>query len=210
MRRRKIWIWSVVLLLMLGLFLIFGGRFLVYRKVDSANVETLIVPLMGGLPDRSLEAAALYRETHQAALLFVAPIDPEKYFMDSLSIPMASTAEQFREVMIQLGVPPQKVTYLRGPATSTMDEADKVEAYLRSDASVKRVVIVTSSFHSRRAFRIFRDRFEKAGVRITINVSPSRYTDFNPVTWWRRKNDASVVVTEWLKIIYYVLIGQFQ
>ena len=210
MRRRKIWIWSAVLLLILGLFLIFGGRFLVYRQVTPVNGETLIVPLMGSLPDRSLEAAAVFRETNQAALLFVAPIDPEKHFMDSLSIPMASTADQFRKVMTQIGVPAQKVNYLRGPATSTMDEADRVAAYVKADAKVKRVVIVTSSFHSRRAFRIFRDRFEKADVRITINVSPSRYTDFNPVIWWRRKSDASIVVTEWLKIIYYVLIGQFQ
>ena len=210
MRRRKIWIWSAVWLLMLGLFLIFGGRFLVYRELNSSDEETLIVPLMGGLPDRSLEAAAIFRETKQATVLFVAPIDPEKHFMDSLAIPTSSSAEQFRKVMIQLGVPPQKVAYLRGPATSTMDEADKVAAYLRANAQVKRIVIVTSSFHSRRAFRIFRDRFEKAGVRITINVSPSRYTDFNPVIWWRRKNDASVVITEWLKIMYYVLIGQFQ
>jgi uncharacterized SAM-binding protein YcdF (DUF218 family) len=102
------------------------------------------------------------------------------------------------------------VNDLRGPATSTMDEADRIAAYVKADAKVKRVVIVTSSFHSRRAFRIFRDRFEKAGVRITINVSPSRYTDFNPVIWWRRKSYASIVVTEWLKIFYYVLIGQFQ
>lgn len=210
MRRRKIWIWSAVWLLMLGLFLISGGRFLVYRELNPSDEETLIVPLMGGLPDRSLEAAAVFRETKQATVLFVAPIDPEKHFMDSLAIPTSSSAEQFRKVMIQLGVPPQKVAYLRGPATSTMDEADKVAAYLRSNAKVKRIVIVTSSFHSRRAFRIFRDRFEKAGVRITINVSPSRYTDFNPVIWWRRKNDASVVITEWLKIMYYVLIGQFQ
>lgn len=210
MRRRKIWIWSAVWLLMLGLFLISGGRFLVYRELNPSDEETLIVPLMGGLPDRSLEAAAVFRETKQATVLFVAPIDPEKHFMDSLAIPTSSSAEQFRKVMIQLGVPPQKVAYLRGPATSTMDEADKVAAYLRANAQVKRVVIVTSSFHSRRAFRIFRDRFEKAGVRITINVSPSRYTDFNPVIWWRRKNDASFVITEWLKIMYYVLIGQFQ
>lgn len=210
MRSRKIWIGSAVFLLMLGLFLIFGGRFLVYKKVSPIEGETLIVPLMGGLPDRSLEAAALFRETGQASLLFVAPIDPEKYFMDSLSIPIASTAEQFRKVMIRLGVPPEKVNYLRGPATSTMDEADQVAAYLRSVGTVKRVVVVTSSFHSRRAFRIFKDRFEKAGVHITINVSPSRYTDFNPIKWWRRKNDASVVVTEWLKITYYFLIGQFQ
>lgn len=210
MRRRKIWIWSAVWLLMLGLFLISGGRFLVYRELNPSDEETLIVPLMGGLPDRSLEAAAVFRETKQATVLFVAPIDPEKQFMDSLAIPTSSSAEQFRKVMIQLGVPPQKVAYLRGPATSTMDEADKVAAYLRANAQVKRVVIVTSSFHSRRAFRIFRDRFEKAGVRITINVSPSRYTDFNPVIWWRRKNDASFVITEWLKIMYYVLIGQFQ
>lgn len=210
MRRKKIWIWSAVCLLMMGLFLMFGGRFLVYRSIIPSQEETLIVPLMGGLPDRSLEAAAVYHEANRATLLFVAPIDPEKHFMDSLSIPMVSTAEQFRKVMIQLGVPPQKVHYLRGPATSTMDEADRIAGYLRSNPVVKRVVIVTSSFHSRRAYRIFRDRFEKAGVRITINVSPSRYTDFNPVIWWRRKSDASVVVTEWLKIFYYVFIGQFQ
>lgn len=195
---------------MWSLFLIYGGRFLVYKHITPTEGRTIIVPLMGGMPDRSLEAAKQFSETKGAELLFVAPIDPEKYFMDSLGITMASTAENFRKVMVRLGIPPQKLRYLRGPATSTMDEADLLARYLGTDSSVKRVIVVSSAFHSRRAYRIFRDRFEKAGVPATINIAPSRYTDFNPESWYRRKQDAVFVVTEWLKILYYHLIGQFQ
>jgi uncharacterized SAM-binding protein YcdF (DUF218 family) len=210
MRKRKIWIWSAVFLLMWSLFLIYGGRFLVYRHITPVEGPAIIVPLMGGMPDRSLEAARQFSETEDAEMLFVAPIDPEKYFMDSLEIPLSSTAENFRKVMVRLGVPPQKLRYLRGPATSTMDEADLVARYLGRNSTVKRVVVVSSAFHSRRAYQIFRDRFQKAGVSATINIAPSRYTDFNPEAWYRRKQDAVFVVTEWLKILYYHLIGQFQ
>lgn len=197
-------------MLMLGLFLRYGGRFLIYRHITNTEGHTLIVPLMGSLPDRTREAVNLFAETPSGAVVFVQPINPEKHFLDSIGVPVVSTAEKFRNVLVKLGIPGEKVQYLRGPAASTVEEADLMARFLQGKTAVKRIVLVSSSFHSRRAYRIFRDRFEKAGLDITINVAPSRYTDFNPVHWYSRKADAVIVVTEWLKMIYYVLIGQFQ
>jgi uncharacterized SAM-binding protein YcdF (DUF218 family) len=208
--KKKIVFSALVLLIMVSLFLVYGGRFLIYKKSVPVAGKVAIIPLMGSLPDRSLQAAELYHAVPEAQVVFVSPIEPNKVFLDSLGLPVSHSAAVFRMALLRMGVPGSDIAYLRGPANSTQDEADLMARALKRDGEVRSVVLVTSSYHSRRAYWIFRDRFKKAGLDITINVSPSRYTDFNPVMWWRRKNDASVVVTEWLKIIYYVLIGQFQ
>ena len=195
---------------MVSLFLVFGGRFLVYSKAVPVEGRTVVVPLMGSLPDRSLQTMESYRQLPDAKVMFVSPIEPFKVFLDSLGVPVTNSASVFSLALQRMGVPGTDIAYLRGPARSTQDEADIMARAIRRDSLVRCVVLVTSSYHSRRAYWIFRDRFEKAGLDITINVSPSRYTDFNPSGWAKRKSDAVLVATEWMKMTYYFFVGQFQ
>ena len=208
--KKKIVFSALIMLVMVSLFLVFGGRFLVYKKVVPGEGRTVVIPLMGSLSDRSLETVDLYHASADAKVMFVSSIEPNKDFLDSLGVPVNTSASVFRLALEKMGVPGEDIAYLRGPAASTQDEADMMARAIRRDSLVKRVVVVTSSYHSRRAYWIFKDRFEKAGLDITINVSPSRYTDFTPSPWFRRKSDAVLVVNEWLKMIYYFFVGQFQ
>jgi uncharacterized SAM-binding protein YcdF (DUF218 family) len=210
MKRRLFIACSIVIVLIVGLFLIYGGRFLIYNKSTASTGKTVIVTLMGSLPDRALETARTYHNRPGSTVIYVSPLDPAKQFLDSLHIPIPSSAESFRNALISMKVKGHDIVYLRGPGISTQDEAEDITRYLQRDSSVGEVVIISSSYHSRRAYMIFRNRFREAGLNITINVSPSRYTNFNPKYWFTRKGDAAVVVTEWMKLLYYFFIGQFQ
>jgi uncharacterized SAM-binding protein YcdF (DUF218 family) len=211
MKKRRLFIaCSIIGISILSLFLIYGGRFLIYKKSSPVVGKSVIVVLMGSLPDRALETARVYKEKPGASVLYVSPIDPAKHFLDSINVPIPSTAKSFHDALLNLNVKGQDIVYLRGPGFSTQDEAFYISRYLKQDSTIGEVLIVSSSFHSRRAYLVFQDRFEKAGLKITINVSPSRYTDFNPNYWYTRKADAAVVATEWMKLIYYLFVGQFQ
>ena len=210
MKRRLFIACSLIVFSIVILFLIYGGRFLIYSKSSAARGRTVIVALMGSLPDRALETAKIYHNKPGSSVIFVSPIDPAKQFLDSLHIPIPSTAESFRNALVSMKVNGHDIVYLRGPGSSTQDEAEDISTYLQKDSTIGEVVIISSSYHTRRAYFIFRNRFRKAGLNITINVSPSRYTDFNPRHWYARKGDAAIVATEWMKLSYYFFIGQFQ
>jgi uncharacterized SAM-binding protein YcdF (DUF218 family) len=207
--KRNIVSGAVALLITVGLFLTYGGRFLVYKREVPTTGRTVIISLMGSLPDRTMETREAYTGVRDARILFVSPVDPHKRFLDSIGVPVGSSAHVFSLALQKLGVPGKDIAYLRGPASSTMDEADLTARALKRDSSVTNVVLVTSSHHARRAYLIFRDRYEKAGLGITINVSPSRYTGFDPSGWYRRKQDAVWVSTEWMKLTYYFLIDRY-
>ncbi len=207
--KRRLFTTIFLLVFLGGLFLVYGGRFLVYRKSQPSTGNTLIVPLMGRVKDRALECAEVFKTRPGATVLFVTPVDSERRFYDSLQITVPRPAAHFTEVLVRLGVPAERISYLKGPASSTQDEARAIFSYLSKDTSIHEVILVTSSYHSRRAFIIFTDEFRKSGKKVTINISPSRYSDFNPNGWYTRKADAVLVTTEWTKYVYYLIIGQF-
>jgi hypothetical protein len=58
MKKRRLFIaCSIIGISILSLFLIYGGRFLIYKKSSPVVGKSVIVVLMGSLPDRALETA---------------------------------------------------------------------------------------------------------------------------------------------------------
>ena len=87
------------------------------------------------------------------------------------------------------GVPAAAVTVLPGGVDNTAAEAAALRrAY--PTGSLHRVIVVTSSYHLRRAGYAFRREFGRDGVQIIMR--PSRYDEAVPGRWWtRRKTSAT-------------------
>jgi uncharacterized SAM-binding protein YcdF (DUF218 family) len=64
------------------------------------------------------------------------------------------------------------------------------------------VIVVTSSYHTRRTKFAFRRAF--AGTSVTILVRGSRYSQANPARWWTRRSDIRFVMSELPKFLAYV------
>jgi hypothetical protein len=60
-----------------------------------------------------------------------SPIDPAKHFLDSIKVPIPSTAKSFHDALLNLNVKGQDIVYLRGPGFSTQDEAFYISRYLK-------------------------------------------------------------------------------
>lgn len=106
-----------------------------------------------------------------------------------------------RDALRQMGVPANAI--LESPHTqdSTRTEAEAIAAYAR-EQGLKRVMIVTSAYHTGRAGSLF-DRASANGFKVVVR--PTRYEHPDPDHWWRRFPDRSDVVLEYLKTAYSLI-----
>ena len=101
----------------------------------------------------------------------------------------------------RLGIAPERIRIvdLKGPGTH--GEAEAALEFART-AHLRRLVIVTTPYHTRRALAVFRKVFDGSGIAIGIEPatasSPAR-----PHRWWASGYDRAYVVYEWAAIVYY-------
>jgi hypothetical protein len=62
------------------------------------------------------------------------------------------------------------------------------------------VIVVTTSDHSRRARRVL-NRAMKSDGRIRVFVRPSRYSNFDPDTWWHSRSGIRTEIVELQKLL---------
>jgi uncharacterized SAM-binding protein YcdF (DUF218 family) len=102
-----------------------------------------------------------------------------------------------------LGVEPARVLHLAMQVGNTRDEALAALSYCRVER-VRRLLIVTSPYHTRRALATFTHVF--AGSGIEIGVEPSMaHSAARPGQWWRSAADRWYVRYEWSAIAFYLI-----
>lgn len=103
----------------------------------------------------------------------------------------------------RLGVPPDRVRILPITAPGTYGEALAALSFARQ-TRIRRLLIVTTPYHTRRSLAAFRSVFDGSGVEIGIEPatasSPAR-----PERWWATPYDRAYVAYEWAAMIYYAV-----
>jgi len=109
------------------------------------------------------------------------------------------------EWLVRAGVGPDRITVLPVMGSSTYGEALTARRYVDEHRSaIRRLLIVTSPYHTRRAFAVFESAFEGTGV--TLGIMPATATSpARPDAWWRTPYDRWYVRYEWAAIVYYAL-----
>lgn len=166
------------------------GRFLIVQDpLDRADV---IVVLSGGHRDeRVRQAAELYHKRYARLVLLSGGEE-----MVGISIP-----EIQRRQALGYGIPGSGLLFETG-STSTAEQARYLRPILEG-RGVKRAIVVTSSFHTRRTRYLFRKLF--SGSPVEIRVYPVQQDVFSPDEWWTRDKDTEELVLEYLKLGLAVL-----
>lgn len=193
----------VAFLLLGGLWLVswLGARWLIVRgPLERADA---IVVLSGSatLSERVRHAARLYAEKRAAKILLTTDDRQGGW----------SSAEQrnpyFHEIAIselnRLGVPTENIEVVRPPVSSTWDEAMALRDYAKAH-NLRSILIVTSSYHSRRALFTFRNFFADGDTQVSIDPVETGIQTPPPATWWLHKRGWQLVLVEYLKLIYYL------
>ena len=179
------------------------GGFLVVRD-PPARADAILV-LSGDVAERVREAADLYREGWSRTLLLTTPVRvPAALELERLGVRIPTEPEIARGVAEALGVAPGDLVALPGEVESTEAEARAARAFAAA-RGWRRLIVVTSPYHTRRTRRLFREVLGAAGVE-TI-VVPSRHGAFRAADWWRDRAGVRNLVIEYQKLLFYALPG---
>lgn len=111
--------------------------------------------------------------------------------------------EVYKALLRKKGVPADAIEYYGDELLSTAQEAEALAAHL--GAGPGSLMVVTSSYHVRRARMIFKDALPGWDVRV-VDVPAERM----PGAWWTDQESARTVLLEIPKTFYYLLGGRFR
>jgi len=168
------------------------GEFLVINQPRKSDV---IVVLAGETDRRPARGLELLAQGYAPRLILDVPADTKLYQWDQVEL-----AQEYVERLPQAGSIMVCPIYGR----STKDEVQDVSRCLQG-VSVRRILLVTSDFHTRRALSIF------------SQVLPADYSvaaAFNDrefgVQWWRHREWAKTNLGEWTKFIWWELVDRWR
>jgi hypothetical protein len=149
-----------------------GSFWIVDQAPDSSDVIVM-------LSDDNYEADRAAR----AAELYKAGRAPRIIASGRYLRPYASIAELETHDLTDRGVPASAIVKLAHRADNTREEADAI-AQLLSSRGWKRVLLVTSNYHTRRSAYICRRSFP-AGT--FLHMIAARDSEYDPNNWWRSR-----------------------
>jgi uncharacterized SAM-binding protein YcdF (DUF218 family) len=197
-RRLRIWhwrIWRWVFLLSAVLVLLGAnaGKVLV---VDAPEPSDLIVVLAGETDRRPARALQLLEQRYGNRVILDVPSQAKTYGFTQL---------QLAEKYVQDFPRAAAISICPIEGLSTRDEARDVEKCLAREDG-KRILLVTSDFHTRRALSIF--RHELRGK--VFSVAAARDDSQFGVKWWTHRQWAKTFVDEWLRLLWWEAIERWR
>ena len=112
--------------------------------------------------------------------------------------------ERAQEALTRADVPTEAIEIVPGSVTSTYDEAAALSAYART-RGWRSLIIVTSGYHSRRAWWTLRRVFAGSGVALGLEPVAAGAQSPSPWTWWLTAAGWRMVAGEYVKLVYYRL-----
>lgn len=209
-KRKKLYIIIVItlaILLLAKICFLNLGHFLVAE--DEPEPSAVAIVLMGSGPDRMLGAVELYRAGYVCEIVMVRNMIGGYDLAVSQGVEIPHNTDLAREVAVQLGVPPEKITVLPGDARSTQEEAIRVRKYLRDEGGIDSLILVTSRTHSGRSKKIFVKALSSIVREIRVLSCPTRYDSFDEKRWWQDREDLEQVVYEYIKLFNFYFREQF-
>lgn len=172
-----------------------AGKLLTVR--DDLHRADAIVLLSGDLDTRPQEAARLYHKGFAPRIVLAREKDPPSV---QLGIWPGNTRGDLM-VLQRLGVPSAAVLVLPFPGgtTSTYDEARAVREWAYS-ARPRSLIVVTSTFHTRRAHWLFHHQLGR--LRVEILMDPVRGWQYDEHNWWQNEQGLIDYFEEYPKFIH--------
>lgn len=202
----KIFIFLVLVILLVFVFIYpyILGRIGHFVALENAPKEAdLIVILNGRDTERSLAAVDLYNKGYSK--LIVISRGPKQPGSDEFWRRVGNNFDGksfLQRALEAMGIPEDSLKFVGDGVTSTYDEALATRQFMKRNG-YKSVLLVTSKWHSKRAYLTFKSVFKDDEMNIII--CPSGYDTFDPDTWWKKNSDVELVFDEYVRLVYYLL-----
>lgn len=184
-------------LIVIFLFLLFlsvtSGSFLLVNDPQPADV---IVVLAGETNWRPARALQLLSQHYAPKMLLDVPINAIIYNQNTLDIARSYVrslpARDFISICPIAGL-------------STKEEAKDVVRCLK-DSGARRVLVVTSDYHTRRARSTFQHELRGYQVSVAASFDSEQYG----LAWWQHRQWAKMNLDEWLRLMWWELVDRWR
>lgn len=108
-------------------------------------------------------------------------------------------------ILKELGIPAENITVvtIEGGVTSTRDESQVLRYYV-DQHDIKRVILVTTAFHTRRSQWIFDKALSGSGAELEVAAAPQ--WKFDETNWWQNERGLLTFANEYIKLFYYFAV----
>ncbi len=185
-KKKRVWTLAIVGVVMIAVFGVNAGRMLV---VNDPQVSDVILVLAGETDRRPAHALQLLDEGYGRRVVIDVPAAARIY--DSTQLELA--AKYIRTLPQAAAV---RICPIQG--LSTWEESHDVGKCLAGEEG-RRILIVTSDFHTRRSLSIF--RHELPGKSFSVAAARDE-TQFG-TRWWTHRQWAKTCLDEWLRLLWW-------
>jgi uncharacterized SAM-binding protein YcdF (DUF218 family) len=178
-----------------------AGRYLVVET--PLQPADAIVVLAGPRVERWLEGVELYREkVAPRILLSSGRIEAAESALRARDIKFPREVDLIKDAMVQLHVPADRIETFPDGVDNTAAEASVTHG-IASQRGWRRLIVVTSKYHTRRSLYAFEREFRGSGVQIQVHAT--RFDTARPDAWWKHRADFRYVISEYQKLLAYRL-----
>ena len=180
-----------------GIVVLSGGRHLPPGKSKIVEWDD---------PDRFLAGVDLYKANKSNMLIFTGGVNP-------LTSDLPPEGEIYIKEAISMGIPKENL-FTTYPVNNTLQEARAIKKLLNNEVPLiqKKVILVTSAFHMRRAKKVF----ESEGISVQpypvdFRSNKSFFSSLrNPLKWMPRSSHLSQSSYAFREIIGRIIYGAWK
>ena len=177
-----------------------AARALIVRGELSSADALVVLSGSSTYLERTDWAARLYKEGRAPRIILTNDNVQSGWSVAEQRNPL--TIERSAEELRRKGVPAEKIESILENASGTYEEALRLREYSVAH-NFRSILVVTSSYHSRRAMWTLRRVFEGTGIQIGLDAPPPGIQAPSPATWWFYPLGWEMVPGEYVKMIYY-------
>src|SRR5438876_6341261 len=168
--------------------------------VDPLVKSDAILVLDGTSPHRELEATMLFR-AGWAPRIIVSHARGDLAEEARREFDLPPEHDGVLRVLRHAGVPQTAIVQLDRIVDNTLQELEAAFDYARGQG-FRRIIIVSSPYHTRRVRFIWRTRFER---ELPAVIRATRYELVEPTRWWRSRRSIEDVTHEIAAIAHFLL-----
>ncbi len=169
-------------------------------KEDTLQQVEATFVLSGAAEERCTLAADLYRRGFTPLIIPTGEgINPT---LEAVGMSIMD-AEVGRQALLRMGVDSSAIRVLKR-GTSTFEESEEILGYSRRE-EFRRVMIISSKFHTRRIQGVFKDKYHQEGIEVVIRGADPLPDTYAVDQWWQSESGLIFVNNEYMKLLYYAL-----
>jgi hypothetical protein len=183
----RLFVLAVIILLAANM-----ARFLVIDRPQSADA---IVVLAGETDKRPMRGLDLLRQGLAKRLVLDVPAESKIYLWNEIDI-----AQHYIQSLPEAS----QITVCPISGLSTKAESADVALCLK-DAHLRRILLVTSDYHTRRALSIFARKLPAYAFSVSAAYDPQQFG----YSWWRHREWAKTCLYEWMRLTWWELFDRW-